>query len=86
MAEIENEEVEFPACATLLQGGLYKEAAPYFLLFMYMVQLYKEDWTILHTLGCQAVALPSTEQIVKYMQKCDNVPIKCDNMYININH
>ena len=33
------------------------------LVFMYMVQLYKEDWTILHILGCQAIALPSTEQI-----------------------
>ena len=32
-----------------------------------MVQLYKEDWTILHMLhmlGCQAIALPSSEQIV----------------------
>ena len=29
-------------------------AAPCFLLFMYMVQLYKEDWGILHMLGCQA--------------------------------
>ena len=31
---------------------------------MYVVQLYKEDWTILHMLGCWAVALPSTKQIV----------------------
>ena len=29
-----------------------------------MVQLYKEDWTILRMLGCRAVVLPSTEQIV----------------------
>ena len=64
MAEIEKEEVQFPACATLCQGNLHKVAAPYFLLFMYMVQLYKEDWTILLMLGCRAVALPSTEQIV----------------------
>ena len=62
MAEIEKEEL--PACATLWQGGLHKVAAPYYLLFMYMVQLYKEDWTILHMLGCWALALPSTEQIV----------------------
>ena len=61
MAEIEKEEEKFPACATLWQGGLHKVAAPYFLFFMYMVQLYKEDWTILHMLGCRAVALPSTE-------------------------
>ena len=38
MAEIEKEEVEFPTCATLWQGGLHKVATPYFLLFMYMVQ------------------------------------------------
>ena len=31
---------------------------------MYIVQLYKEDWTILHMLGCWAIALPGTEQIV----------------------
>ena len=64
MAEIEKEEVEFPACVTLWQGNLHKVAAPYFLLFMYIVQLYTEDWTILHMLGCWAVALPNTEQIV----------------------
>ena len=63
MAEIEKEEVEFPACATLLQGNLHKVAAPYFLSFIYIHQLYKEDRTILRMLGCQAVALPSTEQI-----------------------
>ena len=33
-------------------------------LIMYIVQLHKEDWVILHMLGCQAVALLSTEQIV----------------------
>ena len=33
-------------------------------LFIYIVQLYKEDWGILRMLGCRAVALPSTEQIV----------------------
>ena len=64
MAEIEKEEVEFPACATLWKGNLHKVVAPYFLLFLYMVQLYKEDWTILHMLGYWAIALPSTEQTV----------------------
>ena len=39
-------------------------AVPYF-CFMCIVQLYKEDWGILHILGCQAVALPSTEQTVR---------------------
>ena len=61
---IEKEEVEFPECATFWQGNLHKVAAPYFLLFMFMVQLYKEDWTILCMLGCWAVALPSSKQIV----------------------
>ena len=60
MAEIEKEEVEFPACATLWQGNLHKVAAPYFLSFIYIVQPYKEDWVILHMLGCWAIALPST--------------------------
>ena len=63
--------MEFPTCATLWQGNLHKVAAPYFLLFMYMFQLYKEDWTILSTLGCRAVALPSTKQIVKQMGHFD---------------
>ena len=31
---------------------------------MYIVQLYKEDWTILCMLGCWTIALPSTKQIV----------------------
>ena len=31
---------------------------------MDIVQLYKEDWAILHMLGCQAVSLPSTKQIL----------------------
>ena len=56
--------MEFPVLATLWQGNLHKVATPYFLLFMYIVQLYKEDWTILRMLGCRAVALSSTEQIV----------------------
>ena len=64
MAEIEKEEVEFSACATLWQGNLHKVAAPYILSFIYIVQLYKEDWAILHMSGCQAIALPSTEQII----------------------
>ena len=62
MAEIEKEEVEFPACATLWQGNCIRWQHLIF-LFIYIVQLYKEDWGILHMLGCQAVALPSTKQI-----------------------
>ena len=61
MAEIEKEEVEFPASATLWQGGLYKVAAPCFCFVLCtVVQLYKEDWGILHMLGCRAIALPSS--------------------------
>ena len=63
MAELRKRKCNSQCCATLWQGNLHKVATPYFLLFMYMVQLYK-DWTILHMLGCQALALPSTKQIV----------------------
>ena len=38
-------------CATLWQGSLHKVAAPYF-YFMYIVQLYKDDW---ETCICWAV-------------------------------
>ena len=31
---------------------------------MHIVQLYKEAWAILRMLGCRAVGLPITEQIV----------------------
>ena len=64
MAELRKRKWNSQCCVTLWQGNLYKVAAPYFLSFMYMVQMYKEDWTILHMLGCQAVVLPSTKQIV----------------------
>ena len=64
MAELRKRKWNSQPCTTLWQGNLQKVAAPYFLLFVYMVQLYTEDWTILHMLGCQAIALPSTEQIV----------------------
>ena len=62
MAEIEKEEVEFPACATLWQGNYIRWQ--HLSLFMYIVQLHKEDWGILCMVGCRAIALPSTEQIV----------------------
>ena len=39
-----------------------------FVLIMYIVQLYKEDWAILRMLGCRAVALPTTEQIAVFKQ------------------
>ena len=75
LAEIEKEEVEFPASATLWQGNYIRWQ--HLSLFMYIVQLYKEDWGILHMLGCQAIALPSTEQIVyTYYSTADIHPIK----------
>ena len=47
--------------------GIYIRWQHLIFLFKYMVQPYKEDWTILqHMLGCQAIALPSTEQIVNF--------------------
>ena len=64
MAEIEKEEVEFPECATLWQGNYIRWQ--HLSLFMYIVQLYKEDQGILHMLGCRAIALPSTEQIADF--------------------
>ena len=68
MAELRKRKWNSQCCATLWQGNLHKVAAPYF-CFMYIVQLYKEDWGILRMLGCRAVALPSTEQIVEYPDK-----------------
>ena len=35
------------------RGVYHKVAASYFVLIMYIVQLYKDDWTILQTLGCR---------------------------------
>ena len=65
MAEIEKEEVNsqhLPPCG---KWNLHKVAAPYFCFVLCtIVQLFKEDWGILHMLGCQAIALPSTKQIV----------------------
>ena len=48
----------------LVARGIYIRWQHLILLFIYIVQLYKEDWGILRMLGCRAVALPSTEQIV----------------------
>ena len=61
MGEIEKEDVEFTACATLWQGNYIRWQ--YLSLFMYIVQLYKEDRGISCMFGCQAIALPGTEQI-----------------------
>ena len=49
---IEKEEVESPVppCG---RGIYHKVAAPYFFIIMHIVQLYKEDWTILRILGCR---------------------------------
>ena len=65
MVKIEKEEVEFPACATLWQGNYIRWQ--HLSVFMYIVQLYKEDWRILRMLGCRAVGLHSTEQIVQFL-------------------
>ena len=64
MAKLRKRKWNSQHCATLWQGNLHKVAAPHLPLFIYKVQLYKEDWTILHMLGCQAIALPSTKEIV----------------------
>ena len=49
----------------LVARGIYIRWQHLILLFIYIVQLYKEDWGILRMLGCRAIALPSTEQIVQ---------------------
>ena len=43
----------------LVARGIYIRWQHLILLFIYIVQLYKEDWGILRMLGCRAVALPS---------------------------
>ena len=48
-----------PPCG---RGVQHKVTAPYFFIIMHIVQLYKEDWAILHMLACQTIAV--TEQIV----------------------
>ena len=40
-----------PPCG---KGNLHKVAAPYFKVLCTIVQVYKEDWGILHMLGCWA--------------------------------
>ena len=56
----------------LVARGIYIRWQHLILLFIYIVQLYKEDWGILRMLGCRAVALPSTEQIVRDFSSIQN--------------
>ena len=51
----------------LVARGIYIRWQHLILSVIYIVQLYKEDSGILCMLGCRAVALPSTEQIVYLM-------------------
>ena len=62
---IEKEEVESPV-PTCGREVYHRLSAPYFFIIMYIVQLYKEDRTIFHMLGCRSVPLPGTERIVKH--------------------
>ena len=48
----------------LVAWGIYIRWQHLIFVLCTVVQLYKEDWGILRMLGCRAVALPSTEQIV----------------------
>ena len=50
----------------LVARGIYIRWQHLIFVLCTIVQLYKEDWGILHMLGCLAIALPSTEQIFKY--------------------
>ena len=51
----------------LVARGIYIRWQHLIFVLCTIVQLYKEDWGILRMLGCRAVALPSTEQIVEYL-------------------
>ena len=53
IAELRKKKWNSQCCATLWQGDLHKVTAPYF-CFIYIVQLYKEYWGILHLLGCSS--------------------------------
>ena len=64
MAESENRKCANLWVRELSQGGSALFCLFIWFDFMYIVQLYKEDWTIMQMLGGQAVALSSIEQIV----------------------
>ena len=49
----------------LVARGIYIRWQHLIFVVCTIVQLYKEDWGIMCMLGCQAVALPSTEQTVR---------------------
>ena len=48
----------------LVARGIYVRWQHLIFALCTIVQLYKEDWGILHMLGCWAIALPTNEQIV----------------------
>ena len=60
-----------PLFATLWQGEFNIRCWHHtFNFIIYTVQLYKENCTILHMLGCRAIGLPSTEEIVVGLTSC----------------
>ena len=63
MAEIEKGS-RIPSICHFVARGIYIRWQHLIFVLCTVVQLYKEDWELLHMLGCQAVALPSAEQIV----------------------
>ena len=64
MAEL-REEVEFPVLCHLVAREFTIRWQHLIFIIIYIVQLYKEDWGILRMLGCRAIALPITKQIVE---------------------
>ena len=60
---IEKEEVEFPVLCHLVarEFTIRWQHLIFIIIIMYIVQLYKEDWGILHMLGCRSEGLPSTK-------------------------
>ena len=74
MAEIDKEEVEFPASATLWQGGIYIRWQHLIFVLCTIVQLYKEDWGNLAYVGLFGHSSPQYQvdnlYIYAYMYTC----------------
>ena len=67
----------------LVARGIYIRWQYLILSVIYIVQLYKEDSGILRMLGCRAVALPSTEQIVTTFLSAQ-LPSYCLTLFLTL--
>ena len=64
--------------------GIYIRLEHLIFIIVYIVQLYKEDWTILHMLGCQAITHPSTKQIIGHLNKYLGCSDLCLKIYLEL--